>query len=97
MRPAVSYIPYATSSHKQTGNIMTFEQSEERNLVENERNAEEDESIFSSIYELSTDYNSDEGSISTNPLKDIWDGRKIHPEINTRYARFNIRDRIKHT
>ena len=28
MRPSVSYIPYAASSHEQTGNIITFAQSE---------------------------------------------------------------------
>ena len=38
MRPTVSYILYATSSHEQTGNIITFEQFEEGNLLENERN-----------------------------------------------------------
>ena len=33
MRPAVSYIPYATSYHEQTGNIITFAQFEEGNLA----------------------------------------------------------------
>ena len=32
---AVSYICYATSSHEQTGDIITFAQFEEGNLVEN--------------------------------------------------------------
>ena len=40
MRPEVSYILYATSSHEKTGNIITFAQFEEGNLVENEHNAE---------------------------------------------------------
>ena len=35
--PTVVYITYATSSHEQTGDIITFEQFEEGNLVENER------------------------------------------------------------
>ena len=33
MRPAVSYIPCATSSNKQTGNIITLAQFEEVNLL----------------------------------------------------------------
>ena len=33
MRPAVSYIPYATSSHEQTGDIITFAQFEEGGLL----------------------------------------------------------------
>ena len=34
MRPAVSYILYATSSHEQTGDIITFSHFEKNNLVE---------------------------------------------------------------
>ena len=33
MRPYVSYIPYATSSREQTGNIIIFTHFEERNLL----------------------------------------------------------------
>ena len=33
MWPVVSYIPYATSSHAKTGNIITFAQFEKLNLV----------------------------------------------------------------
>ena len=32
-RPAVSYTPYATSSNKQTGNIIMFTQFEEGNIL----------------------------------------------------------------
>ena len=46
MRPAVLYIPYATSYHEQTGDIITFEKFKEGVLVENERDVAEDESIF---------------------------------------------------
>ena len=42
MRPAVSYIPYDTSYHETTGDIIIFAYFEEGGLVENERNAEED-------------------------------------------------------
>ena len=33
MRPAVTYTPYATSSKEQTGNVITFTQFEEGNLL----------------------------------------------------------------
>ena len=46
MQTELSYILYATSYHEKNGNIITLEQFEEGNLVENERNAEKDESIF---------------------------------------------------
>ena len=42
MGPTLLHIPYATSSHEKTSNIITFTQFEEGNLVENERNVEED-------------------------------------------------------
>ena len=54
MQPDILYIPYATSSHEQTGDIITFEQFEQGGLVENKRNEDEYESILSSIDELST-------------------------------------------
>ena len=37
MRPAVSYTPYATSSMKQTGDITTFVQFEEGNILDETR------------------------------------------------------------
>ena len=73
-QPAVSYIPYATPSHEQTSNITTFAKFEEGNLVVNERNIAEYESSLASIDELSIYYDSDDRSISTNALKDIWEG-----------------------
>ena len=38
MLPSVLCISYATSYNEQTGDIITFAQFEEGNLVENERN-----------------------------------------------------------
>ena len=38
IQPEVSYIPYATSSHARTGNIITFAQFEESNSVKNKLN-----------------------------------------------------------
>ena len=50
-----------------------------------------------SIDESYTYYNSDNGSISKNALEEILDGIQIHPDINARYARLKICDRIKET
>ena len=38
MRPAVLYIPYDTSPKEKTGDIITFTQFEERNLLSETRN-----------------------------------------------------------
>ena len=97
MQLAVLYIPYANSYNEQTRDIITFAQFEEGNLAESKRNKEEDEPILDSIDESSTDDDSDDGSISTNDLKDIWDGSQIHPYIKSVYARLKIRDRMKQT
>ena len=88
MQPEFSCISYATSSHREIGKIITFAQFEEVDLVENERNAEKDESILFSIDELSIDDEYDDGYISTNSLEDIRDGGQIHPYINSIDARF---------
>ena len=90
MRPEVSYVPYATSYHEQTGNIITFSHFEEVDLLENERNSEEEESILDSIDESYTEDESDDGSISTNVLGDIRCVSQIHPELNARDAGFKI-------
>ena len=93
-QPAVLYITYTTSSHEQTGSIITFAQFEEGNLVENKHNLSEYESIFASIYESSTDNESDDGSIHTNYFEVIWDEKYAHPDINAKDAKLKIRDRI---
>ena len=51
MHPAVTYTPYATSSKEQTGDIITFAQFEEGNLISETRNDTEsgDESDSESI------------------------------------------------
>ena len=51
MRPAVTYTPYATFSKEQTGEIITFTQFEEGNLLTETRNDTEsgDESDSESI------------------------------------------------
>ena len=50
---------------------------------------------MTSIYELSTYYDYDYGSISIDALEDIQGGSQIHPDTNARYSRLKIRDRIK--
>ena len=62
-----------------TGKIVTFAQFEEGYLVENECNAEEDESILDSIYKSYTDNYSNEISIITNAIEGIWNISQIHP------------------
>ena len=52
------------------------------NLVENERNLEEYESISDSIDESSTDNGYDDISINTNSLEENWDESQIYPELN---------------
>ena len=51
MRPAVTYTPYATSSKEQTGDIITFAQFEEGNILNKTHNDSEsgDESDNESI------------------------------------------------
>ena len=52
---------------------------------------------MASIDESYTYDDSDGGSISTNALEYICDGRQIHPYINARDAIFKISDYIKQT
>ena len=104
MRPAVTYTPYATSSKEQTGDVITFAQFEEGNLLNETRNdtesddASDSESIMMSerdMENLGETENLDEGLISTELLQDIPDGNQTHPKINKREARMEIRDLIK--
>ena len=88
---------YATSFHEQSSNIITFAQFEEGHIVENEGNIEEYKSIFPSTDESSKDNDSDDRSVSTKNIEDIWDVYKIHLELNTIYYRFKIRDCNKQT
>ena len=104
MRPAVTYTPYATSSKEQTGDVITFAQFKEENLLSETRNDTEsgDESDSESIM-MSVKYteNIDETEkfnddlISTETLHNICDGNQTDPKINKREARMAIRDRIK--
>ena len=68
MQISILYIPYDAPSYEQTGDMITFAKFEEGNLVENECNVEEDESILASIDDLSAKNDSNDISISDNHL-----------------------------
>ena len=89
------YIPYATSYHEKTGDIINFTQFEEGGLLENKLNLVEDRSISVSIYESSAADNSAYEYLSTGALKDIWDGSYLHPNINARGVILKIHDHIR--
>ena len=95
MRKEVTYTPYATSSKEQTGNIITFKNFEEGNLVSETCNDAEngDKSDDNSIMPSVGD--SDYEHMFTEMLKDICDGNQSHPNFNKIESRYNIRDCIK--
>ena len=88
MHPAVTYTPYATSSREKTGDVITFAQFEEGNiLTENRNDAEsgdesDNESIMMSeqdMENLNSGDESDHDLISTEMLQVIHDGSQTHP------------------
>ena len=95
-RPTVTYTPYVTSSKEQTGDVITFAQFEESNLLTETRNDKEsgDESDSESIMmseqdmeNLNEKENFDDDLISTETLHGIRDGNQNHPNIDKREAR----------
>ena len=104
MRPAVTYTPYATSSKEKTGDVITFPQFEEGNLISETCNDTEsgDESDSESIMISEKDMENldktekfDDDLISTETLQDIRDGNQTHPKINKREARYKILDCVR--
>ena len=104
MRPEATYTPYATSSKEQNGDIITFAQFEEGNILTETCNDAEsgDESdnklIMMSEQDMDNIDSSDESDhdlISTEMLHNICDGSQTHPNVNKREARYKIRDRIR--
>ena len=104
MCPAVTYTPYATSSKEQTGDVITFAQFEEGNLLTETRNNTEigDEYDSKSIMmneqdmeNLDSNKKFDHDLISTETLEDICDGSQTHTTVNKMEARCKIRDSIK--
>ena len=93
MHPAVTYIPFATSSREQTGNIITFTQFEERNIQTKTCNDAEsghesdNESIMMSEQDMDAmNYGdkSDYDLISTEMLEDNRDGSQTYQNVNRR-------------
>ena len=104
MRPTVMYTTYATSSKEQTGDVITFAQFEEENLISETRSDTErgdkydSESIMMSkkdMENINEKEKLDNDLICTETLHDIRDGNQTHPRIDKREARLEIRDRIK--
>ena len=107
MRPAVTYTPCDTSSREQTGNIITFTQFEEGNILTKNCNDAEsgDESNGDSIiapltreeemYAMDSGNESYHDLISTNMLEMFFDGSQSHPNVNQREACYKIRDSIR--
>ena len=74
MRPAVTYTPYATSSKEQTGDVITFTQFEEGNLLNETRNDTKSDDKYDNEYVMMSEKDMenigetekfDEGLIST--------------------------------
>ena len=93
MRPAVTYTLYSTSLKDQTGDVITFTQFEEKNiLIETCKDAEsgdksDNESNMLSEQDMENINSGDESDhdlISTDMIEDIHDGSQIHPNVNRR-------------
>ena len=104
MRPEVTYTPYAMSSKEQTGDVITFTQFEEGNILTKTHNYAEsgdesdNESIMMSEQDMGAINSRDESDhdiLSTEMLEDISDGSQTHPNVNKREARYKIRDRVR--
>ena len=104
MRPAVTYTPHATSSREKTGDVITFAQFKEGDILTETCNDAEsgdesdNESIMMSKQDMDNIDSSDESYhdlISTEMLHDIRDGGQTHPNVNKREARCKIRDFIR--
>ena len=102
--PAVTYTPYATSSIEQTGDVITFAQFEEGNILNETRNDAErgDESNSGSLMmnkqdmeNLDSNEQSNHDLISTEMLEYIRDGSQTHPNVNKREACYEIHDRVR--
>ena len=105
VHPAVTYTLYAMSSKEQTGDVITFAQFEEGNMLTETRNDAEsgdesnNESIMMSEQDMDAINSSDESDhdfISMEMLEYIRDEGQTHPNVNRREARYKIRDRIRH-
>ena len=106
MQPAVLYIPCATYSREQTGDIITFEQFEEGYLLSETRDNTEsgnkyyDNSTLSPLISeeemdtMSSVNEYDAEPMPTDMLEDTCDISQSRTSINSREACYKIRDRI---
>ena len=100
MRLAVPYTPCTTSSGKKTGDIITFAQFEERNILTKACNDAEsgdefnDNSIMpplmskEEIYAMDSVDGADHDNISIDMLENICDRSQSHPNIDLRETRY---------
>ena len=104
MRPAVTYTLYVASLKEKNGDVITFAQFEEENiLTETHNDAESDEESDSEslmmneqdIENLDSNEKSNHDLISTEMLEDIFDGSQTHPTVNKREARLEICDHVR--
>ena len=107
MRLYVMYTPCSTSLREKTGDIITFTQFEEGNLLYKPCNDAEsgDESNDNSIMPpllseeemdaMDSGNESDHDLISTEILEDIRDGSQSHPSVNRRESQYKIRNCIR--
>ena len=107
VRTSVTYTPCDTSSRVQTGDITTFTQFEEDNLLSETCNDAEsgdksnDISIIPPLLReekmdvMDSENESDDDPISTEMLEDICDGSQSHPNVNRTEACYKIRDSFK--
>ena len=105
----MSYIPYATSSKDQTGDIFTFTRFEEVNLLletlnntESGKKSNDDSNLAPIISDddinvMPSYDDSDAEHMSIYMLEDICDRSKSHPIINMREARYKICSNFKHS
>ena len=103
----MTYTPCATSWREQTGNIITFAQFEEDNILTKTRNDTESgdgfdiDIIMSPLLikkemDVMDDGNElDHDLISTDMLENVCDRIQYHPHVNQREARYKIRDHIR--
>ena len=103
MRPDVTYTHCATYSSKQTGNIITsalFEVVQKMNWNRNDGESDDYDSTIPPLLikeDIDAVDSGDESKnylISKEMLEDIHDRSQYHPNVNKRYARYKIRDRI---
>ena len=97
---SVTYTPCDTSMREQTGDIITFTQFEEGNLLsENHNDAErgdksDEDSIMPPLLSkeemdaMDSGNESDDDPLSKETLEDICDGSQSHPNVNMREERY---------